>query len=82
MTDRSTTAQVRNPLLALPGAVRIGRLPKPARDALRELLMDIKRDAATRAQKAWKQHKAPMACYWKAVSVYAGHAARLCRDSY
>lgn len=80
MPDRSQTAIVRNPLLALPGAGRIAALPKPARDALGALLLDIRKDAAARAQKAWASHKAPMACYWKAVSVYAGHAARLCRD--
>lgn len=43
--------------------------------------MDIRRDAQERAEKCWKKHKAPMAAYWKAVSVYAGHTARLCRDS-
>ena len=34
------------------------------------------RDAAQRAQKSWRTHKAPMALYWKAVSVYARHIAR------
>jgi hypothetical protein len=29
------------------------------------------------ADKCWKKHKAPMACYWKAVSVYANHLARV-----
>jgi hypothetical protein len=76
---RSALAAVRNPLLALPAAQLVAKLPPEARGALRELLLAIRKDAQTRADKAWKTHKAPMACYWKAVAVYAGHAARLCR---
>lgn len=40
------------------------------------VLRDIRADARARADKAWTTHKAPMALYWKAVSVYAGHLAR------
>jgi hypothetical protein len=43
------------------------------------LLLDIRQDAQVRAEKSWRSHKAPMAAYWKAVAVYAGHAARLLR---
>lgn len=45
------------------------------------MLMDLRRDAADNAEKSWKKHKAPMAAYWKAVAVYAGHAARLLRTT-
>lgn len=72
-------AIVRNPLLALPSALKVQALPRPAREALRALLLDMRRDSATRAEKAWRGHKAPMAAYWKAVSVYAGHTAKLCK---
>lgn len=74
-------AIVRNPLLALPAAQRIADLPPDARAALRELCNEIRIDARARAEKCWRTHKAPMAAYWKAVSVYAGHTARLTRDT-
>lgn len=77
--SRSARADVRNPVLALPAAKQIQALPDDARAALRALLLDIHRDAGARAQECWRKHKAPMAAYWKAVSVYAGHAARVCR---
>jgi hypothetical protein len=77
--NRSARADVRNPLLALPAAAAIARLPTETRAALRLLLLDIRQDALARAEKCWRQRKAPMAAYWKAVSVYAGHAARVCR---
>jgi hypothetical protein len=73
-------AVVRNPLLALPAAQLVAKLSPEARAALRELLLAIRKDAQVRADKSWRTHKAPMACYWKAVAVYAGHAARLCRE--
>ena len=79
MTERSARADVRNPLLALPSAVEIANLPAEARAALRALLLDLRRDARARAEQCWKRNKAPMAAYWKAVAVYAGHTARLCR---
>jgi hypothetical protein len=76
---RSNRADVRNPLLALPAAQAIMDLPPDSKSALRDLLLDIKKDAARRAQECWKKHKAPMAVYWKVVSVYTGHIARLLR---
>lgn len=76
---RSNRRDVRNPVLALPSARAIAALPADARQALRALLIDISADARARAEKCWRTHKAPMAAYWKAVAVYAGHAARICR---
>lgn len=81
MRARSSSAEVRNPILALPSASEITSLPPSARAALRVVLMDIRRDAKARAEKAWRTNKAPMAAYWKAVSVYAGHISRVCRDT-
>lgn len=80
MLTRSNRPETRNPLLALPSVARLRRLPPDAKEALRALLLDIRADAAVRAQICWKRHKAPMALYWKVLSVYAGHAARLLRE--
>lgn len=73
---RSSRADVRNPVTKLAACEKIRALPPEAREALIAVLIDLKRDAAGQAQKCWKKHKAPMAAYWKAVAVYAGHMAR------
>lgn len=74
---RSSRAEVRNPLLRLPAAERLNDLPPQTRQALAALLLDLSLDARERAETCWRQNKAPMAAYWKAVSVYAGHFRRL-----
>lgn len=77
MIPRSNRAEVRNPILAVPGVRdRLVKLPPVAREALRLMLIDIAADARARADKCWRTHKAPMALYWKVVAVYAGHIAR------
>ncbi len=76
---RSLQADIRNPLLKLPSAQRIQSLPPEAKAALNQLLAEIAADSRQRAEKCWRTHKAPMAAYWKAVSVYAGHARKLTR---
>lgn len=73
---RSSRPYVRNPMLAMPGMMRLRALPLPAREGLRAVLIDLAADASERADKCWRRHKAPMAAYWKAVAVYARHAAR------
>ena len=77
--DRSARCEVRNPLLALPAARALIRLPPEARVVIALLLEDLARDARVRAEASWAKHKAPMAAYWKAVSVYARHLARVTR---
>jgi hypothetical protein len=77
--SRSNRPDVRNPLVGLPSVAAIKALPEATRAALRALLLDIRKDAQARAETCWKRHKAPMAAYWKAVAVYAGHAARIAR---
>lgn len=74
---RSNSAQVRNPLLALPAADQLRALDAGSKAALRAVLIELQIDARDRAQKCWDRHKAPMAVYWKAVGVYAGHLARV-----
>jgi hypothetical protein len=76
---RSLRPDVRNPLVSLPAAQRIAALPQESRVALAALLDEISADSRKRADLCWRKHKAPMAAYWKAVAVYAGHAKRICR---
>lgn len=71
---------VHNPVLALPAVARLRELPPESREALRAVLEDLRIDAATRAEQAWRRHKGPMAAYWKAVSVYARHIRRAIRS--
>lgn len=74
---RSSSLFVRNPILALPGVEeKIASLPPESREALRQVLMLVRADAVLRANESWRKHKGPMAAYWKACSVYAGHIAR------
>lgn len=80
LLPRSIRREVRNPILALPAAQRILVLPAPERALLAALLQELAIESAARAQEAWRRHKAPMAAYWKACSVYARHLARLLRE--
>jgi hypothetical protein len=70
---------VRNPILGLPAAAGFKNLHPAVRSELRALLLDLRSDAQLRAEDCWRRHKAPMAAYWKAVAVYAGHIARVLR---
>jgi hypothetical protein len=74
--DRSSRIEVRNPILTLPSAHKLLALPPEQRDLLRSLLRELHADCTARADKCWRTHKAPMAAYWKAAAVYAGHIAR------
>lgn len=76
---RSLRPDVRNPMLALPSMGRMGAFPAPIRYALADVLDELAADARQRAEQCWRKHKAPMAVYWKAVAVYAGHIARALR---
>lgn len=76
MAERSNRAEVRNPVLVLPGFKLLLALPPEAREAVRQVCRDLAVDARQRADKCWRTHKAPMAAYWKCVAVYAGHIAR------
>lgn len=78
--SRSSRADVRNPILSLPSMSVLADLPDESRRALVTVLTDISRDAAARAERSWHRKKAPMAVYWKAVSVYAKHIGRAIRS--
>lgn len=75
--ERSNLREVRNPVLAHPAARRLQSLDPSVRLMLRDLFREIALDARERAAEAWARHKAPMAVYWKAVSVYSGHIAKV-----
>lgn len=77
--QRSNRAEVRNPVLAMPSMVRIRALEPAARDALCMILAEMQTEARAKAELCWRTHKAPMAAYWKAVSVYAGHMRKAIR---
>lgn len=81
MAERDRRAEVRNPVLALPASARLLALDPDSKAALRAVLLDLRDDCRARAAESWRKHKAPMACYWKAVSVYANHLARLLAPS-
>ena len=57
----------------------IHRADAHLKHAWRDALLDLREDALHRAELQWRRHKAPMACYWKSVGVYAGHLARTLR---
>lgn len=79
MTGRSTRREVRNPLLALPAAERLCRLPPEVREILADILGELSVDARNRAEASWVKNKAPMAAYWRAVATYANHLRRIIR---
>lgn len=74
--DRSNRPEVRNPVLALPAMDRFRALSPDQRQAVEDILREISSHAAGQAEHCWRKKKAPMAAYWKVVSVYAKHTAR------
>jgi len=55
---------------------RFSSLPADSREALRDALLDLRKESLKKAEHSWKNHKGPMALYWKVVGVYSGHLAR------
>jgi hypothetical protein len=76
VTARSSRVDVRNPLLALPEVQAFAQLPPDAQRALRAALVAFSKSCRVKGNEAWASHKPPMAAYWKAWAVNAGHAAR------
>lgn len=76
MSGRSSKAEVRNPVLTLPGVAKLRALSPEARLALQSVLLEIQSDARLRAERSWRTRKPPVAAYWAACGVYAGHIAR------
>ena len=76
-TVKQRSSHFRRALNLLPGAEVLGLLPKEARDALGQLLLELRGEARITSVKSWDRSKSPMATYWVCVSVYAGLAARV-----
>ena len=74
---RGAKREVRNPILSLPAARDILALPVDSRRPLGILLRQLADQANDQAQSSWRSNKGIMAAYWKAVSVYAKHLARV-----
>lgn len=78
-TEFAASVLRRNPMLALPAVGRLRTLDPATRSLIRDILLDLRRDARERADHSWHSRKPPMASYWAAVAVYACHLARLLR---
>lgn len=76
MTARSNRAETRNPILSLPAVAKLRALDPTARMALQELLLELQQEARLRAEASWRSRKPPVAAYWAACGVYAGHISR------
>ena len=64
-------------MLRLPAAKSVLAPPIETRRPLGLLLRELSADAQRQADASWKSHKGIMAAYWKAVSIYAKHLARV-----
>ncbi|HBP5993731.1 hypothetical protein IPC1601_21370 [Pseudomonas aeruginosa] len=64
-----------NPLLKLPAGRALLHLPAEDRARLEALFRELRDQANTEAENAWRRRKGPMAAYWRAVSTYARHLA-------
>ena len=72
-------SKTRNPVLALPMAQKIKRLPRPARELMAEILSDLAKEANLKAEESWQRRKGPMASYWRSVCTYSRHISRALR---
>lgn len=64
-----------NPLLKLPAGRALLALPSEDRGRIEAVMRELRDQANTEAENAWKRRKGPMAAYWRAVSTYARHTA-------
>ncbi|WP_241130719.1 hypothetical protein [Achromobacter xylosoxidans] len=64
-----------NPLLRLRAGQALQQLPRADRERIAAVMRELRSQANTEAETAWRRRKAPMAAYWRAVSTYARHVA-------
>lgn len=64
-----------NPLLKLPAGKALLALPAEDRARIEAVCRELRDQANTEAESAWRRRKGPMAAYWRAVSTYARHLA-------
>jgi hypothetical protein len=72
---RSSRADVRNPILALPAALELQALPRSQRLIIKRLLRELKAQCREQERRAYSQRKGPLTAYWMAAGTYAGHVA-------
>lgn len=70
-----------NPLLDLPAGRALRALPEQDRARIEAVMRELRHQANTEAEKAWRKRKGPMAAYWRAVSTYARHVAHALRTA-
>lgn len=66
-----------NPLFQLPAANSLRRLPLEQRRAIALVFRQLRDQANTEAEQAWRRRKGPMAAYWRSVATYARHTAHV-----
>ncbi|SAI47623.1 Uncharacterised protein [Bordetella ansorpii] len=64
-----------NPLLRLPAGRALLKLPTAERQRIEAVMRELRDQANTEAETAWRRRKGPMAAYWRAVATYARHIA-------
>ncbi len=76
---RSSRPEVRNPIVALVASRRLLELDVRCKHQLRIILLMMRDEARAHANSCWAAKKGPLAVFWKATAVYAGHIARVVR---
>ncbi len=64
-----------NPLLRLPAGRALLELPAADRLRIAKVMRELREQANSEAETAWKRRKGWGAAYWRAVSTYARHVA-------
>lgn len=73
---------VANPIFGLPSAsALLSRLTSSESRALATTLEELRADCRERAEESWRRNKGPIAAYWKACGVYAGHIAKVLKKT-
>lgn len=70
-----------NPLLQLPAGQALLQLPAEDKARIEAVMRELRVQANTEAENAWRRRKGPMAAYWRAVSTYARHIAHALSNS-
>ena len=80
MHTRSSSPEVRNPLLEVPGvAAEIAALSPEALAAFERIARACSDHWRHKGHECWRRHKPPMAAYWMKNAVLARHLGLLCR---
>ncbi|WP_235503956.1 MULTISPECIES: hypothetical protein [unclassified Acidovorax] len=61
--------------MKLPAGRALLALPPADRLRIEGVMRELREQANTEAENAWRRKKGPMAAYWRAVATYARHTA-------